>query len=76
MPQRYEAACALLPRRLREAALAVGHRMKVADVAGILYPYPSLCETFREACLSAAGQAFHVTNLSGRSFGSLGREEA
>ena len=32
MPQRYEAACALLPRRLREAALAVPEKEKVEEL--------------------------------------------
>ena len=32
MPQRYEAACALLPRRLREAALAVPEKEKAEEL--------------------------------------------
>ena len=32
MPQRYEAACALLPRRLREAALAVGEKGRIEEL--------------------------------------------
>ena len=32
MPERYEAACALLPRRLREAAMAVGEKGKIEEL--------------------------------------------
>lgn len=51
-----------------EAALAVTRHMKVEEVTDVIYPHPTLSETLREACLSAVGKAFHITNLSGMSY--------
>jgi len=47
-----------------EAALIVTHHMHVDEVTDVIYPHPTLSEVLREACLSAAGKAFHIANLS------------
>ncbi|KUG02404.1 dihydrolipoamide dehydrogenase [hydrocarbon metagenome] len=45
---------------ITEGTMMVKNRMKLTEIAGIIHPHPTLCETLMEAVLDVQGKAVHL----------------